>query len=179
MKNEEDFFKIDLNESLQNNIELICEDTQLLKRLAYELKRHESRFRVFNTLNKLCLYSGDGYDKALEVFDIYKVRTPSPLPLNPLLSMSFINDFFFQSINNERYRFKIIIDSILNCLNATSTSTQAKLTTSEIATYEKHILNALIFVNNIINEAKSLHERIRIRYEFLGLKLNDVFHKIR
>jgi hypothetical protein len=173
MKNEEDYFKIDLNESIQSNIELICEDSQLLKRLAYELKRHESRIRVFNTLNKLCLYSGDGYDKTIEVFDIYKVT----FTFSSSFKTFSLTMTFSQSISNERYRFKVIVDFILTCLNATST--QAKLAANEISTYEKHILNALILVNDIINEAKSLHERIRIRYEFLGLKLNDVLHKIR
>jgi hypothetical protein len=41
------------------------------------------------------------------------------------------------------------------------------------------ILNTLILVNNLIDQPKKLHERIRIRSEFLALKLDEIFKDIR
>ena len=40
------------------------------------------------------------------------------------------------------------------------------------------LLELLVLINNLINEAKKLNERIRIRHQFIGLKLNDLFIKI-
>ena len=104
---------------------------------------------MINTLNKLCVHSTDGYEKTIKIFDLYK------------------------SLSNERHRFKCVIDTIrfaiANSANADSKS---------IANNEKMIINCLMFINNLINQTKLLHERIRIRYEFLGLKLDDIFHKL-
>jgi hypothetical protein len=40
------------------------------------------------------------------------------------------------------------------------------------------LLELLVLINNLINEAKKLNERIRIRHQFIGLKLYDLFIKI-
>ncbi len=39
-----------------------------------ELKKYDLRYKLINTLNKLCTYSSDGYEKAIEIFEIYKVK---------------------------------------------------------------------------------------------------------
>ena len=43
---------------------------------------------------------------------------------------------------------------------------------------EEFIYDILKLINNLINEVKQAHERIRIRYEFIGLKIMDFFKNI-
>ncbi len=61
----------------------------------------------------------------------------------------------------------------------TNTNSKIKPFNANIEHYEHLILNTLILINNLINEQKKLHERIRIRGEFDGLKLNELFKDIR
>jgi hypothetical protein len=65
-------------------------------------------------------------------------------------------------------------------LTHASTKTHAQVQNdANIYFSEKLILNTLILVNNLINQPKKLHERIRIRSEFLALKLDEIFKDIR
>ena len=51
-------------------------------------------------------------------------------------------------------------------------------TISNINKREEYISDILKLINSLINESKQVHERIRIRYEFIGLKLMDFFKNI-
>ena len=54
----------------------------------------------------------------------------------------------------------------------------ADKTNKNDADNKKLMLEILTLINNLIYGSKKVHERIRIRYEFIGLKLNDLFKTI-
>jgi inverted formin-2 len=62
----------------------------------------------------------------------------------------------FQTHKGERYRFKVILSELLDTNNL-----------------EYHVA-LLAFVNCLIISVPQLKDRIRVRNEFLGLKLHDV-----
>lgn len=72
------------------------------------------------------------------------------------------------------------MDTILFGLTHASTKTSTQVQSDANLCYsEKLILNTLCLINNLINEPKKLCDRIRIRSEFLGLKLHEIFKEIR
>lgn len=63
---------------------------------------------------------------------------------------------YFQTHKNERYRFKVILSELLDTTNL------------------EYQIALLAFVNCLIISVSQLKDRIRVRNEFLGLKLHDV-----
>ena len=73
-----------------------------------------------------------------------------------------------------------MVETIRFGLTHASIKTHSQLQTDANISYsEKLILSTLTLINNLINEPKKLHERIRVRSEFLALKLDEVFKDIR
>lgn len=91
----------------------------------------------------------------------------------------YFSFFFSKIIKKERYKFKCITEKLKNILNRAKLDVDDDAASDESLTHEKSILQLLILINNLINETKHVHERIRIRYEFIGLNLNDLFKAIR
>lgn len=67
----------------------------------------------------------------------------------------------YKTNKNERYRFKLVVDELRNAKNLE---------------YQTSVVS---LVNCLIISAKSLKERIRVRNEFIGLKLLDVISQLR
>ena len=81
----------------------------------------------------------------------------------------------------ERFRFKCLTDTLhyLN-LNKIQQQQQNQSYYSSLTQLkrEEFIYDILKLINNLINEVKQAHERIRIRYEFICLKIMDFFKNI-
>ena len=87
-----------------------------------------------------------------------------------------------KGLKNERYKFKCITDAILHLVNKTRSSTDQLNKChqdKDSNNTEKNILELLCLVNNLINASTKVNERIRIRYEFIGLKLNEIFKTLK
>ncbi|OWF45788.1 FH2 domain-containing protein 1 [Mizuhopecten yessoensis] len=93
--------------------------------------------QVFELLSALCVYSKDGYKRALEALDKYKVA------------------------KKQKYRFSLLID---------------ELKSAESVEYKTILLE---FINCIIIYTQKIEDRIRIRNEFFGLKLQEVINQLR
>ncbi|XP_073842634.1 uncharacterized protein isoform X2 [Musca autumnalis] len=68
---------------------------------------------------------------------------------------------FYKNLKNERYRFKIVINEL------------------EKATNIEYQVALLAFINCVIISAASLQDRIRIRNEFIGLKVLPLLNNLR
>ncbi|XP_075163670.1 FH2 domain-containing protein formin 3 [Haematobia irritans] len=68
---------------------------------------------------------------------------------------------FYKNLKNERYRFKIVINEL------------------EKATKSDYQVALLAFINCVIISAASLQDRIRIRNEFIGLKVLPILNNLR
>ncbi|KAL5291519.1 FHDC1 family protein [Megaselia abdita] len=68
---------------------------------------------------------------------------------------------YYKNLKNERYRFRIVISELEN------------------ATTSEYQLALLAFINCVIISASSLQNRIRIRNEFIGLKVLPVLNNLR
>ena len=79
-------------------------------------------------------------------------------------------------MNKERFRFKCLTDT-LNYLNSNKIQQQQQNHSyySSLTQFKREeiICDILRLINNLINQVKQAHERIRIRYEFIGLKIMD------
>ncbi|XP_060063512.1 uncharacterized protein LOC132543969 [Ylistrum balloti] len=93
--------------------------------------------QVFELLSALCVYSKDGYTRALEALDKYKVA------------------------KKQKYRFSMLLD---------------ELKSTESVEYKTILLE---FINCIIIYTQKIEDRIRIRNEFFGLKLQEVINQLR
>ena len=100
------------------------------------------------------MYSEDGFKKATEILDCYRVFSKSDMrfkcitrTLNLLVSPEHNN-----KIEDKSY--------------------YKQLSNSE---KEKYILDLLVFVNNLIKSPKELTERCSNRQEFISLRLKDIF----
>ncbi|KAJ8298510.1 hypothetical protein KUTeg_025041, partial [Tegillarca granosa] len=67
----------------------------------------------------------------------------------------------FKTIKKQRYRFSIIVN---------------ELRTAELTSYKTTVM---AFINCILVATEDLHERIRIRNEFIGLNLLDLINNLR
>lgn len=68
---------------------------------------------------------------------------------------------FFKNLKNERYRFKIVINELENATNI------------------EYQVALLAFINCVIISAANLQDRIRIRNEFIGLKVLPLLNNLR
>ncbi|KAL4230469.1 FH2 domain-containing protein 1 [Mactra antiquata] len=93
--------------------------------------------QVFELLSALCVYSKDGYSRALDALEHHKVA------------------------KKQKYRFSVVIE---------------ELRLSENPSYKTTLLE---FINCIIIYTDKINDRIRIRNEFYGLKLQDVLNHLR
>ncbi|XP_069129886.1 uncharacterized protein [Argopecten irradians] len=93
--------------------------------------------QVFELLSALCVYSKDGYTRALEALDKYK------------------------EAKKQKYRFSLLID---------------ELKSAESVEYKTILLE---FINCIIIYTNKIEDRIRIRNEFFGLKLQEIINQLR
>ncbi|CAH0390583.1 unnamed protein product, partial [Bemisia tabaci] len=93
--------------------------------------------QVFELLSALCVYNADGYTRALEVLEQYKI------------------------LKDERYRLKVVV---VELQNATTVDYQTSL---------------VAFINCLIISTPQLKDRIRIRNEFIGLKLLSIINELR
>ncbi|KAL0275923.1 UNVERIFIED_CONTAM: hypothetical protein PYX00_003637 [Menopon gallinae] len=120
-------------------LEYIVENPEYISKLAAALDTNNTvvKKQVFELLSALCVYSPDGYLRALEALENYKV------------------------LKEERYRFNLII-SELN--KATAVDYQTAL---------------IEFINCIVISTPKLQDRIKIRNEFIGLKLLPILNDIR
>ncbi|CAH1777295.1 unnamed protein product [Owenia fusiformis] len=123
----------------ETGLDYIIENKEFIKKLATALDTDAVpvKKQVFELLSALCVYSPDGYTRALDALQHYK------------------------ETKKTRYRFSLISDEL----------NQAKVTAY------KSTLVALI--NCIIISTDNIEERIRIRNEFIGLKLLEIIQRLR
>ena len=109
---------------------------------------------MFELLSALCVYSSDGYSRALEALEHYK------------------------TLKSKRYRFKVIIDELVAAGGSTGPrATRASAAVIADANGYKTALIALI--NCLIISTPQLKDRNSVRNEFIGLKLLDVIKQER
>ncbi|XP_071951064.1 uncharacterized protein [Antedon mediterranea] len=123
----------------ETGLEYIIEDPEYTRKLATALNADNVSVKkqVFELLSALCLYSQDGYSRAIDAIEHYK------------------------DSNECRYRFGFIVD---------------ELNVAESSSYKTTIL---AFINCILIQTDNIDQRVRLRNEFIGLKLLDVLSKLR
>ena len=110
--------------------------------------------QVFELLSALCVYSSEGYSRALEALEHYK------------------------NTKGERYRFKVVIDELVaaNGNGGSSGKAGSKAGPSPAAVADANGYKTVLFafINCLIISTPQLKDRNRVRNEFVGLKLLDV-----
>lgn len=133
----------------------------IVSNTALESKNLSVKKQVFELLSALCVYSADGYTRTLEALAYFKVQR-HVVDATLLLNLeSCFNQYGFQKHNTERYRFKFIVH---------------ELQYGPTVDYQTAVI---AFINCLILATSELQERIRIRSEFLGLKLAQVLNELR
>ncbi|XP_033111199.1 inverted formin-2-like [Anneissia japonica] len=123
----------------ETGLEYIIDDPEYTRKLATALNAENVSVKkqVFELLSALCLYSQEGYVRAIDALENYK------------------------ETNDCRYRFSFIVD---------------ELDLAEALTYKTTIV---AFINCILIATEDIEQRVRLRNEFIGLKLLDVLSKLR
>ena len=113
--------------------------------------------QVFELLSALCVYSSEGYSRALEALEHYK------------------------NTKGERYRFKVVIDELVAANGnggspgkAGSPGSKAGPSPAAVADANGYKTVLFAFINCLIISTPQLKDRNRVRNEFVGLKLLDV-----
>ena len=128
---------------------------------ALDTTNSQVKRQVFELLSALCVYSSDGYSRALEALEHYK------------------------TFKSQRYRFKVVIDELVSAGGGSGPGpakpgpkarASAAAVTADANGY-KTVLFA--FINCLIISTPQLKDRNRVRNEFIGLKLLDVIKQER
>ena len=110
--------------------------------------------QVFELLSALCVYSSEGYSRALEALEHYK------------------------NTKAERYRFKVVIDELVaangNGGSPGKAGSKAGPSPAAVADANGYKTVLFAFINCLIISTPQLKDRNRVRNEFVGLKLLDV-----
>ncbi|CAG7729172.1 unnamed protein product, partial [Allacma fusca] len=132
---------LSMMDSARVGLDYIVENADYVTKLAsaLESKNFVLKKQVFELLSALCVYSSDGYGRALQALEYFKSHT------------------------NARYRFKFVVTEL------------------QIGPTVEYQTAVLAFINCLILATPDLRDRIRIRSEFIGLKLvqelSDLRHK--
>ncbi|KAL3880416.1 hypothetical protein ACJMK2_032656 [Sinanodonta woodiana] len=120
-------------------LDYIVENKEFTRKLASALDNDNIAVKkpIFELLAALCVYSKDGYARALGALEDYKV------------------------IKKKKYRFSLILDELREIDNVP---------------YQTVLLE---FINCVIIYTEKIEERVRIRNEFFGLKLQEVINQLR
>ncbi|KAK3599935.1 hypothetical protein CHS0354_012578 [Potamilus streckersoni] len=120
-------------------LDYIVENKEFTRKLASALDNDKIAVKkqIFELLAALCVYSKDGYARALGALEDYKVT------------------------KKKKYRFSLILDELRAIDNVP---------------YQTVLLE---FINCIIIYTEKIEERVRIRNEFFGLKLQEVINQLR
>ncbi|XP_064609871.1 inverted formin-2-like [Liolophura sinensis] len=120
-------------------LDYIIENKEFTDKFATALDKSNvaSKKQVFELLSAMCVYSNQGYARALEALEHYKTT------------------------KKLRYRFGVILD---------------ELNKEESISYRAALLG---FINCLIIYSKDIEDRVRIRNEFIGLKLLEVLNRLR
>ncbi|XP_041356965.1 uncharacterized protein LOC121374102 [Gigantopelta aegis] len=123
----------------QASLDYIIENEEFIRKFSDTLDTENETVKkqVFEILSALCVYSEEGYARALAVLEHYKTT------------------------KKKRYRFSLLLDDLSHTDNVAF----------------KTIL--LEFINCLIIYTKKTEDRIRIRNEFYGLKLQEVLNKLK
>ncbi|XP_067663501.1 uncharacterized protein [Haliotis asinina] len=125
--------------SSQTSLDYIIENEEFIRKFSTGLDTGDISVRkqIFELLSAICVYSKEGYARALAVFEQYKTS------------------------KKKRYRFSVVLDELTHTDNI----------------HYKVIL--LEFINCVIIYTEDIGDRIRIRNEFYGLKLQDILNSLR
>lgn len=139
-------------------LEYIVENSDYVNKLGLALDTSNATVKkqVFELLSALCAYSSNGYKRAIETLEYYKVRSTLAQALlvwNPVISLLF--RYFplvswAQNIKGERYRLNLVIVEL------------------DKAPSVEYQIALLAFINCVIISAATLQDRIRMRNEFIG-----------
>ena len=144
-----------------------------------ELLIDEYRQKTVQILNKLCTLSPEGHEKTLEIFDYYKVY--NNLFVSNLNPKQFLI-LKLKRASNQSSRFKCITQSLhLLCKNTFPSRDEMSsnyYVDLDFASKEVYVCDLLKLINNLIKETKAIPDRMRIRYEFINMKLIELFKAI-
>ncbi|XP_071088604.1 FH2 domain-containing protein 1-like [Haliotis cracherodii] len=125
--------------SSQTSLDYIIENEDFIRKFSTGLDTGDISVKkqIFELLSAICVYSKEGYARALAVFEQYKTS------------------------KKKRYRFSLVLD---------------ELTRTDNVHYKVILLE---FINCVIIYTEDVEDRIRVRNEFYGLKLQDVLNSLR
>ncbi|XP_064636259.1 mucin-5AC-like [Lineus longissimus] len=123
----------------QSGLDYIIENKEFTRKLATALDNSNVgvKIQIFELLSSLCVYSPEGYTRALDALEHYKAAKQT------------------------RHRFSLVVD---------------ELDKADNTAYKATLLG---LINCIINGTEKLEDRVRVRNEFIGLKLLDILKDVR